>query len=426
MLCCPITLNLFSLLETMRYLFYLPLIILTATSATAQPKKCDRLVQRGDTTIFQYFDKEKRVSQEHFYMNTERIFIRYWEYGMDGSYCWVQKRKTRESAKADGPLVCHYPNGKISLVQNFRAGKVVGEYLEYYPSGVLQLRRNYVGNGKLDGIQLSYYENGQVHSKSQWKDGKLIRILRYKDEQGKDLSIGSFQYGTGSWIAYYKGQPVSRYVYKKGRLINTQVLNNSEEDTDLDRKSVWNEDVIYLKNPSFEVAQSQESVMPSGWINMGDVMETPPDVQPGLFEVKLAPQDGLNYMGLVVRENNTVETIAQRLNGVLKKGTAYSFSVYLTRSSEYTSMTKLRQTAVNFNAPTVLKIWGYNGAGQKELLAETSAVTESQWLKYDFILRPTVTDFDELRLMAYYALGSNKTNGNLLIDNCSEILKLKN
>lgn len=44
---------------------------------------------------------------------------------------------------------------------------------------------------------------------------------------------------------------------------------------------------------------------------------------------------------------------------------------------------------------------------------------------YTFTLKPTVSDFDEIDLMAYYAPGSEKKNGNLLIDNCSAIEKLK-
>ena len=189
--------------------------------------------------------------------------------------------------------------------------------------------------------------------------------------------------------------------------------------------AVLAQNVITLKNPSFEANEPQAANTPSGWTDLGLKTETPPDIQPGSFEVNLPAQDGQRYVGLVVRENNSWEGIGQRLEGFLKKDSAYSFRVYLTRSQKYMSATRTSPTAINFNAPTILKIWGYNTVTQQdELLAESSAVSHSEWIKYTFLLKPTLGDFDELDLLAGYAPGFEKKNGNLLIDNCSAILKV--
>ncbi len=184
--------------------------------------------------------------------------------------------------------------------------------------------------------------------------------------------------------------------------------------------------VFELVNPSFEINDPEAGVPPSGWIDLGLKTDTPPDRQPGRFEVILPAQDGRLYVGMVVRENNTWEGLGQKLKGFLKRDSTYTFSVYLTRSQKYISATKASTMPINFNAPTILKIWGYNTVTQQdELLAESSAVSHSEWTKYSFTLTPTVADFDELDLMAYYAPGFEKKNGNLLMDNCSAIVQVK-
>jgi len=185
--------------------------------------------------------------------------------------------------------------------------------------------------------------------------------------------------------------------------------------------------VILLDNPSFENGGSGAAgTVPSGWINLGSEDQTPPDIQPGSFQVSMPPQDGDTYLGLVVREVNTWEGVGQPLMDFLEKGATYTFSLWLARSNTYRSGTPLSREVVNLNAPTILKIWGYNTSSkQEELLAESQAVSHSKWVRYEFMLTPTLADYDELDLMAYYALGFEQTNGNLLIDNCSAIVKVE-
>jgi hypothetical protein len=137
-------------------------------------------------------------------------------------------------------------------------------------------------------------------------------------------------------------------------------------------------------------------------------------------------QDGKVYVGLTVRDNNTWEGIGQRLSGWLQKDSTYSFSVWLARSPVLMSTSRATNFPSNYNAPTVLKIWGINSiSNQEELLAESEAVSHSKWTLYTFTLKPTVANFNEIDLMAYYAKGSEQKNGNLLIDNCSAIEKAK-
>lgn len=190
-------------------------------------------------------------------------------------------------------------------------------------------------------------------------------------------------------------------------------------------EKIIGQDSLTLKNSSFEDDKPAAGIVPNGWLNMGAPGETPPDIQPGSFSVKLEAQHGKVYLGLVTRDNNTWEGVGQRLDGFLKKDSTYTFSVWLARSNIYLSVSKLTGQEANYNSPTILKIWGVNSeTNQEELLAESSAISHSQWTLYTFTLKPTVADFDEIDLMAYYAKGYEQNNGNLLIDNCSAIVKV--
>jgi len=185
------------------------------------------------------------------------------------------------------------------------------------------------------------------------------------------------------------------------------------------------QEVFNLKNPSFEKDKPRAGEAPSDWLDMGAPGETPPDVQPGMFDVIMKAQDGRTYLGMVVRDNNTWEGVGQRLDGFLKKDSTYTFSLYLARSNAYRSLSRATMQEANYNSPTILKIWGVNTETQEEeLLAESTAISHSQWTLYSFTLKPTAADFDEIDLIAYYAPGFEKTNGNLLIDNCSAIKKI--
>jgi hypothetical protein len=180
---------------------------------------------------------------------------------------------------------------------------------------------------------------------------------------------------------------------------------------------------LKFENPSFEDAAGAGKV-PSGWLNMGALEETPPDIQPGQFGVNLPPQHGWTYLGLVVRDNNTWEGVGQVFDDYLQKDSTYTFSVWLARSNIFTSVSRLTGQEANYNSPTILKIWGVNTeTGQEELLAESIPISHSKWTLYTFALKPTVADFDEIDLMVYYAPGHEQKNGNLLIDNCSDIMK---
>ena len=183
--------------------------------------------------------------------------------------------------------------------------------------------------------------------------------------------------------------------------------------------------VIILENPGFEGTPGAGTEI-QGWDNQGDHTLTPPDLQPGFFRVKTPPKQGRTYLGMSIRENNTWESVGQWLKSPLLKESEYLFSVWLCRPDSMLSAIIGSVTPKQFSAPAVLQIWGRNPENQsEELLAESEPVDHTNWMRYDFVLKPLKDNYYDFVLMAYFKEASIPENGYLMVDGCSNISKLK-
>jgi FAD:protein FMN transferase len=188
------------------------------------------------------------------------------------------------------------------------------------------------------------------------------------------------------------------------------------------------EGAIKLDNPSFEghPGEGGNNKLPNGWQDCGFLGESPPDVHPrpgtGAFQVVKQPSDGLTYLGFVVRDNDTWEMMGQQLSSPLLARATYSFSIDMCRSLTYLSVSRTSNQPINYATPILLRIWGGNTAcDKKQLLATSPLVVNSDWKKYDFELNPTA-DFQFIVLEAFYKTPTPfPYNGNILIDNASDI-----
>ena len=181
--------------------------------------------------------------------------------------------------------------------------------------------------------------------------------------------------------------------------------------------------IIKLDNPSFEDFP-QAGHTPQGWFDCGFAGETPPDVQPNnAFSVNKPAFNGSTYVGLVTRDNNTWEALGQRLKTPLLKGVTYTFSIYLSRSELYMSESRLTHKATNYITPITVRLWGGSGYCTKEdNLAETEPVSSGTWQKFSFKFTPKATH-SYLTVEAFYKIPTLfPYNGNILIDNASDIV----
>ena len=210
---------------------------------------------------------------------------------------------------------------------------------------------------------------------------------------------------------------------------------------------------IKLQNPSFEdtprkgmanissVFKTESKI--KGWTDCGAInfpRESAPDIHPAdAWDVHGEAFDGKTYLGLVVRDNESWESVGQKLtnsDGALTPiliGKCYKLSMTVARSEEYMSGSRLklqqkgnRSQNFNYTTPTVIRIWGGNGSCDKgELLATSATVENSEWETIELDFTPTV-DSDFLTIEAFYKIPVLFSyNGHVLIDNLSDIIQVE-
>lgn len=182
--------------------------------------------------------------------------------------------------------------------------------------------------------------------------------------------------------------------------------------------------VVRLTNPSFEGPPSH-SIQPPYWSDCGFAGQSPPDTHPaGYWGVSKAPYHGGTYLGLVVRYDQTWEAVGQQLYTPFVAGQCYEFSAYMCMSEEYLSPTRLDQRReYSFTTPAVLRIWGAGSLCQREeLLAESVEVSNLEWMKFNFKIKPRKS-YRYIVFEAFYKTPVlTEYNGNILVDHLSDFV----
>jgi len=166
---------------------------------------------------------------------------------------------------------------------------------------------------------------------------------------------------------------------------------------------------IELVNSSFE-GDPSDATVPQGWMPCKE--GTTPDILPGYWGVYTEPSDGDTYVGLITRQNNTWESIGQRLTNTLEKGRCYSWSMDLAHSDTYSG----------YNNPIKVRIWASKLKCQKDQLIYESVVIEHlDWQTYSFRFTPD-GDYRYIMIEAFYSEKPFQYKGNILIDRVRSIM----
>jgi len=184
-------------------------------------------------------------------------------------------------------------------------------------------------------------------------------------------------------------------------------------------------DIIHLQNASFEdIPRCCQT--PAKWLDIGASNETPPDIQPGSFNVTRPAKNGNTYLGMVVRDNDTGEGVSQRLVSPLKKGYCYHFTMWLCRSELYLSQSPTTRKPANYITPIRLALYGGTESSYTaQLLSITEEITNSEWKEYVFEIKPK-EDFDFFTLSAQHKKPLLfPYNGNVLVDHASDLVGIK-
>ena len=185
--------------------------------------------------------------------------------------------------------------------------------------------------------------------------------------------------------------------------------------------------VVYLTNPSFEDLP-RIGKAPSGWRDCGFPNESAPDIQPdplNNFRVSKAAHDGNTYLGMVVRDNDTWESVGQPLSQAVEPGTCYDFRLYLARSEIYMSLSQKTGQPANYVTPAKLRVWlGNDPCDKAVMVAESRVITEYRWIEYRFKLKADQA-YTHIVLEAFFNTPTLfPYNGNLLIDDASAMVPM--
>lgn len=201
------------------------------------------------------------------------------------------------------------------------------------------------------------------------------------------------------------------------------------------------QEVVKLNNPSFEDRPKRGGSIEyspiKDWFDCGRInfrRETPPDIHPlpkGMWGNFKNPQHGNTYLGIVVRDNNTWESLSQRLETPLLAEQCYEFSVVLARNNRYLSPSRVQtqyydnDKLFSFTTPTVLRIWGGDDlCNVSELLMESEPIDHNDWKQYTFNIKPK-KDYNFITIEAFYEVPVLELyNGHILIDNFSAFIPI--
>ncbi len=194
---------------------------------------------------------------------------------------------------------------------------------------------------------------------------------------------------------------------------------------------IYSQEIIELYNPSFENPRMYTLTQPyccmgaRGWASCGEQDLNTPDAQPGHFGVTLKPNEGEYYLGIVTRDDGSWESISQKLSYPIVLGQEYYFSIALAKAKDLFSHSRVTKKQVNYNKSIKLRVWGGNSYCEDiQLLGETEAISNFDWMFYEFIFKPS-DDYSHITIEAYFDNNADSPYcGNILLDNLSPIISL--
>ena len=172
-------------------------------------------------------------------------------------------------------------------------------------------------------------------------------------------------------------------------------------------------------NASFEAGTPGFASLPFTWQNCGDPNESAPDLHGRNtfhFNVRAEPAAGDQYVGMVVRDNNTQECLIHNFLIPLDSG-RYRLRLALAKPDNLESLSRLTNQLANYNFPVKLQILMRTGFEEVELWAETPVVDHAEWRYYEVDLE---TDRRVLGLAFIPMYTFDRAyNGSILLDDLS-------
>lgn len=129
----------------------------------------------------------------------------------------------------------HYDNGAISSVHHETLdGKKNGDEIVYFENGQIQYKRNWKMD-KLDGTGDHFHHDGTKHYEEHYNNGKKTGAWKFYDHDGTIMQMITYTEGAendadGTYDYYQAGVKYYTQVVKNGKLASETVVNQEIYD----------------------------------------------------------------------------------------------------------------------------------------------------------------------------------------------------
>ena len=131
------------------------------------------------------------------------------------------REKSYKDGKLDGITIYWYDDGQKEKEETFKDGKLDGLTEEWHVNGQKSFEGNYK-NGELDGKVIEWYDDGQKKKEETYKDGKLDGLKEEWHVNGQKSFEGNYKNDKldGKVTEWYdNGQKMSEENYKEGKRV---------------------------------------------------------------------------------------------------------------------------------------------------------------------------------------------------------------
>ncbi len=149
--------------------------------------------------FFSFLNPRVSVAEPGFFFQTLTNSFVDWVFGQLDSYIQDKSDESNETQDEKIPPKAGVPSEKkVSiLVGDLLDGKKVGNWIEYYLSGIKKSEGQFA-NGKKDGPWLYYFLNANIKEKQFFIDGHKDGLWEKFDVHGTVVQTESYQ--NGKWI----------------------------------------------------------------------------------------------------------------------------------------------------------------------------------------------------------------------------------
>lgn len=114
-----------------------------------------------------------------------------------------------------GKWIYYHPDtDKLMMTENYENGKLDGLQITYFLNGKITKKSNY-NDGKLNGEELIYGEDGSLLKSFTYKSDELNGMVKYYDLKGNITSMGTYKNNRkdGEWKTYEDGKLLKTEVF---------------------------------------------------------------------------------------------------------------------------------------------------------------------------------------------------------------------